>query len=119
MRIAILATALISAFAQSGAQSFAGTWTADFAGQTYVRLELNVTNGSVGGQIALGAVHFGNRGTVEAVLQTAQNSTPTPVFDVAIRDGVLSFARKDEGDIDRFEMQLFDGEGKLTFLLTP
>jgi len=81
-----------------------------------VRLELTVTNGEIGGRISLGAVHFGSNGTVEAVTQPAQNFTP--IFDVALRDGVLSFARKDEDDIDRFEMRLVNGEGRLTVLLS-
>jgi hypothetical protein len=117
MRTAILVAAFVSAFAQSGEQPFAGTWTAALAGQTYARLELKVTGGSIGGQIRLGAVHFGREGTVEAVIQTAQDSTPTPIFDVAVRNGRLSFAREDQGAIDRFEMQLVNGDGRLTILL--
>ena len=50
-------------------------------------------------------------------MQTAQDSTPTPIFDVAVRNGRLSFARKDQGEIDRFEMQLVNGDGRLTILL--
>jgi len=119
MRTAILAAVFVSAFAQSGVQPFAGTWTAALAGQTYARLELKVTDGSIAGQIRLGAIHFGREGTVEAVMHTVQDSTPTPIFDVALRNGVLSFARKDEDEIDRFEMQLVDGDGKLTMLLSP
>jgi hypothetical protein len=117
MRTAILVAAFVSAFAQSGQQPFAGTWTAALAGQTYAQLELKVTGGSIGGQIRLGAVHFGREGTVEAVIQTAQDSTPTPIFDVAVRNGRLSFAREDQGAIDRFEMQLVNGDGRLTILL--
>jgi hypothetical protein len=117
MRTAILVAAFVSAFAQSGEQPFAGTWTAALAGQTYARLELKVTGGSIGGQIRLGKVHFGREGTVEAVIQTAQDSTPTPIFDVAVRNGRLSFAREDQGAIDRFEMQLVNGDGRLTILL--
>jgi hypothetical protein len=118
MRSTILAAAFVSAFAQSGAQPFAGTWTAALAGQTYAQLELKVTGGSIGGQIRLGAIHFGREGTVEAVVQTAQDSTPTPIFDVTLRNDVLSFARKDKDEIDRFEMQLVNGDGRLTILLS-
>ena len=118
MRTAILATAFVSVFAQSGAQPFVGTWTAALAGETYARLELKVTDGSIEGQIRLGAVHFGREGTVDAVTHTAQDATPTPIFDVALRNGVLSFARKDENEIDRFEMQLVNGDGQLTILLS-
>ena len=117
MRSTILAAAFVSALAQSGAQPFAGTWTAALAGQTYAQLELKVTGGSIGGQIRLGAIHLGREGTVDAVMQTAQNSTPTPIFDVTLRNDVLSFARKDEDGIDRFEMQLVNGDGRLTLHL--
>jgi hypothetical protein len=118
MRSTILAAAFVSAFAQSGAQPFAGTWTAALAGQTYAQLELKVTGESLGGQIRVGAVHFGREGTVDAVMQTAQNSTPTPIFDVTLRNDVLSFARKDGDEVDRFEMQLVNGDGRLTIHLS-
>ena len=117
MRTTILVAAFVSAFAQSGGQPFSGTWTAALAGQTYAQLELKVTGESIGGQIRLGAVHFDREGAVEAVMQTAQDSTPTPIFDVAVRNGRLSFARKDQGEIDRFEMQLVNGDARLTILL--
>jgi hypothetical protein len=117
MRSTMLAALFVSAFAQSGAQPFAGTWTAALAGQTYAQLDLKVTDGSIGGQIRLGAVQFGREGSVEAVMHTAQDSTPTPIFDVALRNGQLSFARKDDDQIDRFEMQLVNGDGRLAILL--
>jgi hypothetical protein len=117
VRSTLLAAAFVFAFAQSDAQPFAGTWTAALAGQIYAQLELKVTGGSIGGQIRLGAIHFGREGTVEAVMQTAQHSTPTPIFDVNLRNGVLSFARRDGDGIDRFEMQLVNGDGRLTLLL--
>lgn len=119
MRTALLAAVFVAAFAQSGVQPFAGTWTAALAGQTYARLELKVTDGSIAGQIRLGAFHVGREGTVEAVNKTVQDATATPIFDVALRNSVLPFARKDEDEIERFEMQLVDGDGKLTTLPSP
>jgi hypothetical protein len=106
MRTAILATAFVSAFAQSAAQPFSGTWVASLAGQTYARLELKVTDGSIGGQIRLGVVRFGREGTVEAVVQTVQDSPSTPLFDVALRHDVVASSRKDGDEIDRFECNL-------------
>jgi len=119
MRTAMLAAVFVSAFAQLGVQPFAGTWTGALAGQTYARLELKVTDGSIAGQIRLGAFHVGHDGTVESVVHTVQDSTPTPIFDVALRNGVLSFARKDEDVVERFEMRLVDGDGKLTIVPSP
>jgi hypothetical protein len=115
MRTMVCAAALI--FTQSGAPSFAGTWTADLAGQQYARLQLTVTGTDIRGNITLGNVHFGREGTVDAVMRVTQDATVTPIFDVALRDGVLSFARKDQVDIDRFEMRTVNGEARLTILL--
>jgi hypothetical protein len=115
MRLTICAAAL--AFTQSGAPSFAGTWTADLAGQQYARLQLTVTGTDITGTITLGDVHFGREGAVEAVTKMTQDARATPIFDVALHDGVLSFARRDDVEIDRFEMRAVNGEGQLTLLL--
>ena len=116
MRVMICAAAL--AFTQSGAQSFAGTWTADLAGQQYARLQLTVAGTGITGTITLGDVHFGREGAVEAVMKMTQDARPTPIFEVALHDGVLSFARRDEVEIDRFEMRAVNGEARLTILLS-
>ena len=117
MRMMVCAAALL--FTQSGAQSFAGTWTADLAGQQYARLQLTVAGTDIRGSISLGNVHFGRDGTVDAVMKVTQDATLTAIFDVALHDGVLSFARKDEVEIDRFEMRAVNGEARLTILLRP
>ena len=91
-----------------------GTWTAERAGQTFVRLELTTTGGALGGRISLGDIHLDSQGEVEAVLKAATDFTP--IFDVVLRDGMLSFARKDGDDTDRFEMRLAANEtAQLTF----
>jgi hypothetical protein len=115
MQSSILAAALVLTMVQPGAQSFACTWTGNLDGQLYAQLELRTTNDDISGRISLGGVHFGSNGSVEAVMHPA--TTFTPIFDVVLRDGVLSFARNDNGDIDRFEMRLTNGEGRLTLLL--
>ena len=40
---------------QPGTQPFVGTWTMNFEGQTFARLELQTTNGALSGQVSLGA----------------------------------------------------------------
>jgi hypothetical protein len=53
------------------------------------------------------------------VIKPASNFTP--LFDVVYREGVLSFARKDEDDIDRFEVRIIDAAGgaaQLSFVMT-
>ena len=116
MRVMVCAAALL--FTQSGAQSFAGTWTADLTGQQYARLQLTVTGTDVRGTITLGDVHFGRDGTVDAVMKVIEDARPTAIFDVALHDGVLSFARKEEVEIDHFEMRAVNGEARLTVLLS-
>jgi hypothetical protein len=109
MPAALLASAL---FALSGGQtleSYTGTWSAEFEGAAFVRLELSVTGGALGGRIALGHME------VDAA-RTAPDRL-TPIFAVAVRDSVVSFSHKDGNDTDRFEMRLSAEEAELRFIL--
>jgi hypothetical protein len=115
MQSVVFAAALFLA-AQSTPQ-FSGTWIAAHSGDTFVRLELHEINGALGGRISLGAMHVDKDGVVDEVLRPAVNFTP--IFDVLLRDGVLSFARKDEDDTDRFELRLVGDTAELRFLVTP
>jgi len=55
MRTAVvLAMALVGAAGQGEPRALAGTWVADFAGRTFVRLELHETNGTWTGRISRG-----------------------------------------------------------------
>jgi hypothetical protein len=115
MRTLILAAAMFVAAGQPPPQ-LAGTWTATRNGDTFARLELRETNGALDGRISLGAMHVDKDGVVDEVLKPAVDFTP--IFDVSLRDGVLSFARKDGDDTDRFELRL-DGEAAmLRFIVT-
>jgi hypothetical protein len=115
MKSALLLVALASVFAQAGSSPFVGTWTAVIDGQPYVRLELTSTNNRISGRMALANIHFGNNGAVEAI--TRRLGSLAPISDVILRDGALSFARRDGDDIDRFEMKLANDQAALTFLL--
>jgi len=111
--------ALALSVGQSGSPVLAGTWTMNFDGQTLARLELQSTGGVLSGRISLGAMHLNDQGEIDRVLKPATNFTA--LFDVVYRDGVLSFARKDEDDTDRFEMRLTDAAGdtaQLSFLIS-
>jgi hypothetical protein len=111
--------ALFLTLGQAGVQSVAGTWTMDFRGQTFARLELQADGGALSGRISLGAVHVNEQGEIDEVLKPASNFTP--LFDIVYRDGVLSFARKDGDDTDRFELRVVNPAGdtaQLAFLLT-
>jgi hypothetical protein len=113
--LAVLATLALT-FGQAGSQQFAGTWTMSLSGETFARLELQTTNGTLSGRISLGSMHVDDRGDVDRVLAPA--TSYTALFDLALRDGVLFFARKDGDDTDRFEMRVSGDTAKLRFLLT-
>ena len=114
MQRAILSVTLALAGGQATSQSYAGTWTAELAGQTYVRLELQVTNGALGGRISLGNIEVDSGGEVKTAL--AAPNEFTPLFDVVLKDSVLSFSRKDGNDTDSFELRLVDSRAELRFI---
>ncbi len=102
----VLAAALVISATQTSSQSFAGTWTAEHAGQTFVRLELQVTGNAIGGRLSLGDVEVDKTGQLKTV--KAATREPKPIFDVAERAGTLTFAFKDGQETDRFQMKLID-----------
>jgi len=113
----LLATALVIGATQTSNQSFAGTWTAEHAGQTFVRLELEGAGAQVGGRISLGDIQLDKAGQVKTAKTAPRNLTS--IFDVAERAGKLTFARKDGQETDRFELKLIDATtAELTFVLT-
>ena len=114
MPAALLATVLALSLGQS-LESFRGTWIAEFDGTTFVRLELDVAGGVLGGRIALGHMEVDADGRVKAAREAANR--PAPIFDVVIRDSTLSFSQKDGNDTNRFEMHLKAGEAELRFIL--
>ena len=116
MRTVILAAVWLSAVGQEDGQPYAGTWVADLAGKTYVRLELTVTNGALAGTISLGDIHVDSQGAVDQVTRTPAEGTP--IFDITLRDSLLSFSRKDGDDTDHFEMRLVGSAAELRFVLT-
>jgi hypothetical protein len=117
MRIAIALATVILAGGQGGPESYAGTWTADLAGQTFVRLELKVANGALGGRISLGNIHVDAEGEIDLVNSVARNFTP--VDDLVLGADSVSFTRKDGDDTDHFELHVApDGSVRLTFVPT-
>lgn len=102
---AILVTLLGLTFGQPPLVSYAGAWTAEFSGTTYVRLNLQVTQGHLAGTISVGdTVHVDPHGEVDRV--TAAPEAMTAIGDIAEKNGVLIFSRNDRGDVDRFELRL-------------
>ena len=114
----LLAVAIsVVALAQAGPQSFAGTWTAEHAGQTFVRLDLRPSGSTLGGQISLGDIHVDKKGVVETAKAAPMASTP--LLDVVRKDGLLTFARKDGHDTDQSQLKVIDeSTAELTFVLS-
>ena len=115
MPAALLATALVALSFGQSLESYRGTWIAEFDGTAFVRLELDVTGGALGGRIALGDMEVDADGRVKAAKEAPNR--PTPIFDVVVRDSTVSFSRKDGNDTDRFEVHLNAGEAELRFIL--
>ena len=65
---------------QSGTGSIEGTWTAQYQGRAFVRLELRVENGLVAGGLSVGNFQVDAHGAITSASQPPQHLTP--VFDV-------------------------------------
>lgn len=115
MPTALLTTALAALSLGQSLEPYQGTWIAEFDGAAFVRLELSVAGGALGGRIALGEMQVDADGRVKAARKAAARASP--IFDVVVRDAVVSFSHKDGNDTDRFEMRLSAGEAELRFIL--
>ena len=111
----VVAIAAVSAV-QSDTAPIAGSWTAQFDGRTFVRLELKTANGTITGGISLGNVEIDSQGAVRRADESPR--ALTPIFDVKLRASLVTFSRKDGASTDRFEFRLLeDGHAELQFLL--
>lgn len=77
----------------------AGSWTAQYQGRTYLRLEITVADGKLAGAISLGDVEVDKDGVPKRVSEA--KTELTPIFDVVGTGATLKFARKDGSDTDR------------------
>jgi len=114
----ILVAMLALASTQASRPAHVGQWTAAFGGATWVRLQLTESKGAIGGRISLGDLEVNAQGEV----RRASEAPPefTPLFDVVLRDAVLSFARKDGDDMDRFELRVLQdvNTAELSFIVS-
>ena len=70
-----------------------------------------------GGRISLGDVEVDKTGQVKTA--KAAPTASIPLLDIAQKDGLLTFARKDGRDTDHFELKLIDATtAELTLVLT-
>ena len=101
---------------QSVGGPITGSWTAQFEGLTFLRLELKTVNGMITGGISVGNFEVDSQGAVRRADEAPR--ALTPVFDVKLRASILTFSRKDGASTDRFEVRLLDdGGAELKFLL--
>ena len=113
--VTLLIALAVVPIGQTGTASLVGTWTAQFEGTTFVRLELNTANGGITGAISLGDIELDQKG--ECV---AKASPPRlkPISGVTQRGSALQFLLKEGDEPDRFEFHLLEGGGaELHFLL--
>src|SRR5215467_170685 len=108
--------ALLVALGQSNGQPFAGTWSCEYFGRTLARLDLQDVNGSVTGRMSIGYFHVDSDGKLDVVIEEA--TVFTPIFDVVLRDGVLSFAKVNDGTTDRYQLRVSGDTATLSFLMT-
>jgi hypothetical protein len=108
--------AALLALGQPTSQQFTGTWTADYFARPLARLDLQDINGSVTGRMSMGVFHVDSAGKLDAVIEEA--AAFSQIFDVVLRDGVLSFTKLNDGTPDRYELRISGDTLKLSFLLT-
>jgi hypothetical protein len=100
---------------QSGTGSVAGTWTAQFDGRTFVRVELKTEGGTIAGGMSLGDIEIDNQGALRKVGEMPAKLTP--IFDVRQKGPLLTFSRKESTDIDHFEFRLLNDGARAQLLL--
>ena len=117
MKILIFVVAMWSALpGQSVTPAVAGTWTAQFEGRTFVRLEITA-NGGVKGGITLGNFELDKAGAVRRASDAPRDLKP--IFKAEQSGAMVTFSVLDTDDEDRFEFRVIDvGRAELRLLLS-
>jgi hypothetical protein len=100
---------------QPAPTSMTGTWVADLKGTTFMRLELRTENGRLIGALGTGDIHLDKNGVVDDAKVIP--ATLTPLANIVVARGVMSFTRTQGDDDERFQLRV-TGErtAELTFL---
>jgi hypothetical protein len=110
--IALVALALV----QGDVRPYVGTWVAEINSVTFVRLELNVSDGRLNGRLGIGNFQTGADGEVTSASEVQQ---PEPIVDVGLPDSTLVFSRKNGDSTERFELRpAGEGGALLTIVLS-
>lgn len=101
---------------QNGRAAVTGSWSSEFKGQTFARLELHSEAGKLSGTLALADIQVDEHGGVRSV---GEQNDALSIFDVSQQESKVSFSRKNDDDAERFEFRLLDStHGELRFLAT-
>jgi hypothetical protein len=113
----LLALAFVAVVFGQPSGPYAGDWSADFHGTTYVRLAFSDKDGAAQGSMSIAeSVHVDKQGNIDGV--TEASSTLKPLFDVRRSGNVVSFSYPSANDVDKFELRLVDtNTAELTLLL--
>jgi hypothetical protein len=115
MKIIMLAAILVLPLAQN-ATPYAGMWTAELGGRTFVRLELSTAENSTAGRIGLGDIELDKTGRLRKV---SEAPALTPIQDVNVKGSVVTFAHKDGTNVDHFQLSVLrNGTAELVPLLS-
>ena len=100
---------------QAPPAGIAGTWVAEHAGTTFIRLELNVTNQTLAGAIGTGNLSVDNTGNVIEV--TAVPAALTPLYEIVVKGSTITFMRPEGTEAEQFRLNVLDADrADLTFL---
>ena len=117
--LALLVAIATVSVAQTGGESIAGSWTAQFEGRTFLTLELKAVDGTITGGMSVGNIEVDKQGALRRVGESPRDLSP--IFDVTQRASTVTFSRKDADDStpDRFELRLLEpGRAELQLLLS-
>ena len=119
MQALVLVAAMVPALTgQSGNSQVTGLWTAEFKGQTFVRLELRAEGGTLAGTMSAGNIEVDDKGDLRHVTAAAPGEAKS-VFDISQQRATVTFSTKDDHDTDRFELRMLDfHRAELRFLFT-
>ena len=75
---------------------------------------MRLTTGALGGGISLGDMQVNAEGEIRTAAEAPRKLSP--IFDVVLRDAILSFSCKDSQDTDHFEMRLVGDQAEIRFI---
>lgn len=102
---------------QSSTANLLGTWTAEKDGITFARLELRSPGNGLSGAMAIGDISVDKSGDLQTV--KAASTTMTPLDDIALANGIVSFTWHPDSDDNRFRFRVIaDGTAELSFLMS-